>query len=113
MIKGISEVLRQPEFCQLEQVQMLLHLLEEQQEQLFPLIFQIANQETNKRVKVQIGSENNLESMQICTLICANYCQDQTPIGSVGMIGPKRMLYENAIALEETTADYLSETLSN
>lgn len=113
MIRGISEVLRQPEFSQLDQVQMLLHLLEEQQEQLFPLVFQLANQDSQKRVQVKIGSENNLESMQSCTLICANYCQAQTPIGSVGVIGPKRMLYENAIALVQTTADYLSETLSN
>lgn len=32
MIRGISEVLRQPEFSQLQQVQMLLHLLEEEQD---------------------------------------------------------------------------------
>jgi heat-inducible transcriptional repressor len=32
-IHGVSEVIRQPEFSQLEQVQMLLHLLEQEQEQ--------------------------------------------------------------------------------
>ncbi|NJN91585.1 MAG: heat-inducible transcriptional repressor HrcA, partial [Leptolyngbyaceae cyanobacterium SL_5_14] len=35
-----------------------------------------------------------------------------TPVGSVGMLGPTRMVYENAIALVEATADYLSEALS-
>jgi heat-inducible transcriptional repressor len=39
VIKGISEVLKQPEFCQVDQVKMLLNLLEEKQDYLFPLIF--------------------------------------------------------------------------
>ena len=47
--------------------------------------------------------------MQTCSLVSANYYQDNIPIGSVGIIGPTRMLYENAIALVETTADYLSD----
>jgi heat-inducible transcriptional repressor len=64
------------------------------------------------KVTIRIGSENPLESMQICTLISATYQQGNVPIGSVGMIGPTRMLYSNAIALVETVADYISETLS-
>lgn len=113
MIHGVSEVLRQPEFSQLQQVQMLLHLLEEEQDQLLPLIFELPDQETpNKRVSIKIGSENPLESMRPCTLISAFYRQGNTPVGSVGIIGPTRMLYENAIALVESTADYLSDALS-
>lgn len=112
MIKGISEVVRQPEFSQIEQVQMLLHLLEQQQEQLLPLIFDLPlSNQSFQKVKVSIGSENLLESMRPCSLISAIYKQGNNGIGSVGVIGPTRMLYENAIALVESTADYLSETL--
>jgi heat-inducible transcriptional repressor len=113
VIHGVAEVLRQPEFSQLQQVQTLLYLLEEEQEQLFPIIFtlpDLANQ--SKRVKIKIGSENPLEPMRICTLVAANYYQDDIPVGSVGVIGPTRMLYQNAIVLVETTAEYLSEALS-
>ncbi|MDJ0725741.1 MAG: heat-inducible transcriptional repressor HrcA [Prochloraceae cyanobacterium] len=113
MVRGISEALRQPEFSQLEQVQTLLHLLEAEQDLLLPLIF--ADPELNnsdRKVSIKIGSENPLESMHPCTLISSVYRQGDRSAGSVGIIGPTRMLYENAIALVESTADYLSEVLS-
>ena len=113
MIHGVSEVLRQPEFSQLQQVQMLLHLLEEEQDKLLPLILDIPESElSNRRVTVKIGTENPLESMRPCSLISATYSQGDVPVGSVGLIGPTRMLYENTIPLVESTADYLSEALA-
>ena len=107
VIHGVAELVRQPEFSQLQQVQTLLSLLEKQ-EQLSPVIFTFPELESLKRVSVKIGMENSLEPMQTCTLVSANYYQDEVPVGSVGVLGPKRMLYENAIALVKNTADYLS-----
>lgn len=113
MIRGISEVLRQPEFSELHQVQMLLHLLEEEQEQLWPVIFELPESLASKsRVKVRIGSENPLKPMRTCALVCATYQQGEVPVGSVGILGPTRMIYENAIALVETAADYLTDALT-
>ncbi|NEO29984.1 MAG: heat-inducible transcriptional repressor HrcA [Symploca sp. SIO3C6] len=113
MIRGVSEVLRQPEFSQLQQVQMLMHLLEEEQEQLSSVIFDLPDlQEFQPRVSVRIGSENPLEPMRICTLVSANYQQDLEPVGSVAILGPTRMIYENAIALVAASANYLTEALS-
>ncbi|MGF1482628.1 MAG: heat-inducible transcriptional repressor HrcA [Cyanophyceae cyanobacterium] len=111
LIQGISTALHQPEFSQLEQVQMLLHLLEVEQEQLLPLIFDLPESSAS-RVKITIGAENPLESMRPCTLVSCTYRQGEVPVGSVGIIGPTRMLYESAIPLVETTADYLSEAFS-
>jgi heat-inducible transcriptional repressor len=114
IMHGVSEVLRHPEFSHLQQVQMLLHLLEQQQDQLIPLICESTQQDIlSQKVKIRIGSENPLESMRLCTLVSAVYRQGEYPIGSVGIIGPTRMLYENTIPLVETTADYLTETLSD
>jgi len=113
LIRGVSEVLRQPEFSELQQVQMLMHLLEEEQDQLWPLIFESGESEVpRKRVTVRIGSENTLEPIRTCTLISATYRQGAVPVGSVGVLGPTRMVYENAIAVVEAAADYLSEALS-
>lgn len=113
MIRGISEVLRQPEFSELQQVQMLLHLLEEEQDQLWPVIFKLPEGlASERRVTVRIGSENPLEPMRTCALVCATYKQGEVPVGSVGILGPTRMIYENAIALVETAADYLTGALS-
>ncbi len=113
MIHGIAEVLRQPEFYQLEQVQILLHLLEEERDKLRSDIFPIRfKKQSESGVTIRIGAENTLEPMRTCTLIAANYHQDNIPVGSVGIIGPTRMIYKNAIALVESTADYLSDILS-
>ncbi|MBC6476370.1 MAG: heat-inducible transcriptional repressor HrcA [Hormoscilla sp. GM102CHS1] len=112
-ISGVAEVLRQPEFSQLQQVQTLIGLLEEEPLQILPLIFEDPDVDaTGRRVNVWIGSENPLEKMRTCTLIVSRYCKGAVPVGSVGVLGPTRMVYENAIAVVEATADYLSEALS-
>jgi heat-inducible transcriptional repressor len=113
LIRGISEVLRQPEFGQLQQVQMLLRLLEEEQDRLLPIVFELPEFDAlQKRVTVRIGAENKLEPLSTCALITANYHHRDVPVGSVGVIGPTRMIYENAIAMVEAAADHLSEALS-
>jgi heat-inducible transcriptional repressor len=112
LINGVSEVIRrQPEFAELQQVQTIMQLLESEQDQLLSLIFE-ATEPEGKRVVVRIGAENTLEPIRTCTLVSATYHRGSVPVGSVGMLGPTRMVYENAIALVEATADYLSEALN-
>jgi heat-inducible transcriptional repressor len=129
MIRGIAEVLQQPEFSELEQVKALLHLLESEQDRLWQLIFDSSNLDltslgtessdrqnilpTNlSKITVRIGTENPLKPMQACTLISTTYHQNSIPVGSIGLLGPKRMLYENAIALVQSAADYISHAIS-
>ena len=113
MVSGLSEVLRQPEFSQLHQIKMLLSLLEEEPEQLLTLILQEPELDSQtQKATIRIGSENPLEPMRSCALISAIYRQGNNPIGSVGVIGPTRILYENVVPLVESAADYLSEALS-
>jgi heat-inducible transcriptional repressor len=112
LIGGLAELLRLPEFSQLQQVQTLVQLLEQEQELLWPLIFESTQLEApGKRVTVRIGSENPLEPIQSCTLISSTYHRGSMPVGSVGVLGPTRMVYENAIAVVEAAADYLSEAM--
>lgn len=117
MIYGLAEALRQPEFAELPQLQTLLHFLEEEQERLWPLIFANGDRSvpsssiSSSRVTVTIGSENPLEQMQTYALVSANYHQGSAAMGSIGVLGPTRMFYENTIPLVEATADYLSDAL--
>lgn len=113
LISGVSEVLRQPEFSELHHIKTIMHLLEEEQHQLMPLIFDQPDLDgSGRRVTVRIGSENPLEPMRTCTLISSTYNRGSTAVGSVGVLGPTRMVYEDTIALVEATADYLSDALS-
>ncbi len=114
MIRGVSEVLRQPEFSQSQQVQTIIHLLEEEPDQLWPLIFEEpeTGEKLRKKVSIRIGTENPLAPIQTCTLISAIYRRGLVAIGSVGVLGPTRMDYETGIAVVTAAADYLSAALS-
>ncbi|AHJ30509.1 heat-inducible transcriptional repressor HrcA [Nodularia spumigena CS-584] len=114
MVRGVAEVLRQPEFSQLQQVQTIIQLLEEEQDQLWRLIF--AEPETEEagksKVTVRIGTENPLEPIRTCTLITSTYRRGLLPVGSVGVLGPTRLDYDSAIAVVAAAADYLSDAFS-
>lgn len=109
--QGLSKLVQQPEFSHIEQIKILLQLIEKEQDQLLPLVFNTQENILDQKVKITIGSENPLESMQFCSLISAYYYQGEYPAGSVGIIGPTRIAYEYAIALVESTANYLSKQL--
>ncbi|MBD2679087.1 MULTISPECIES: heat-inducible transcriptional repressor HrcA [Nostoc] len=114
MVRGVAEVLRQPEFSQLQQVQTIIHLLEEEQDQLWRLIFEEPEPEDlgKSKVTVRIGAENPLEPIRTCSLISSTYRRGSVPVGSVGVLGPTRLDYESAIAVVAAAADYLSEAFS-
>ncbi|MBG1257985.1 HrcA family transcriptional regulator [Nostoc commune] len=114
MVRGVSEVLRQPEFSQLQQVQTIIHLLEEEQDQLWRLIFEEPEFDdvAKPKVTVRIGAENPLEPIRTCTLISSTYRRGSIPVGSVGVLGPTRLDYESAIAVVASAADYLSEAFN-
>lgn len=122
LINGVAELLRRhPEFSEVQQVQTIIQTLESEPGQLWSLIFDAApalpNPESSgsrgaSRVTVRIGAENPLEPFRSCALVSATYRRGAVPVGSVGMLGPTRMVYENAIAIVETAANYLSQTLS-
>jgi len=112
-ISGLTELLRQPEFTQLHQVQAIIQLLEEDQASLFPLIFEPTDFQTHQnRVTVRIGTEIALEPIQRCALISSTYSCDQVTVGSVGVLGPTRIDYERAIASVQAIATHLSGTIS-
>lgn len=114
MVRGIGEVLRQPEFSQVQHVQTIIQLLEEEQDQLWHLICEEAGMDdpNKSKVTVRIGTENPLEPIRTCTLISAIYRRGSVPVGSVGVLGPTRLDYESAIAVVAAAADYLSEAFS-
>jgi heat-inducible transcriptional repressor len=116
VMSGLAEVLRQPEFSEAHQIQAIVKLLEEDQARLLPLFRDKPSQDLQPAVyadvKVWIGSENPIEPMQGCALVVSNYTNQDTSVGSVGVLGPTRMMYENAVSVVKATADYLSNALS-
>ena len=64
------------------------------------------------RVKVLIGSELNLPDISDCSLVLSHYGYDNQVLGSLGIIGPKRIPYKKIIPLVDYVAKKLSQTIS-
>ncbi len=61
------------------------------------------------RVYLRIGSELPAAAMQRCSLVAANYGLAHRNLGTVGVLGPRRMDYPAVIGSVEATARCLSE----
>jgi heat-inducible transcriptional repressor len=64
------------------------------------------------RVKVLIGRETNLPVISECSLILSHYGDRSQVLGSVGIIGPKRLPYKRIIPLVDSVAKRISQTIS-
>jgi heat-inducible transcriptional repressor len=64
------------------------------------------------RVKVLIGRESNLPAIAECSLILSHYGDRSQVMGSVGIIGPKRLPYKKIIPLVDDVAKKISEKIT-
>ncbi len=123
LVSGLAEVLDQPEFSERSQIRSLVQLLEDGRDQLWPLISTARLTEAdsllgeatsnNQRLRIWIGTENPVAPMQSCALVTSLYGSAPGPVGSLGVLGPTRMLYENAVAAVEAAANYLTDAVAN
>ena len=105
---GTTNILTQPEFRSVKKIHQMLSLFERES-----LLFEILEQNlTEDDVVVRIGTENEHEDIQECTLITAAYKINRRILGSVGVIGPTRMDYQWVIAVLRRLVEQLNRTLS-
>ncbi len=109
LIEGINHLLDQPEFQgDLNRIKALLKTVEEKQ-RLIELL-DLCMQEDGP--SIIIGEEHPLEEMQGCSLIAQSYKMDNATVGTVAIVGPKRMDYSKMIEIVNTSAANMSEYLS-
>ncbi len=63
-------------------------------------------------VKIFIGGESDVASLEEFSVITAPYEIEGEVVGTVGVIGPRRMAYERIIPIVDITAKLLSSSLS-
>jgi heat-inducible transcriptional repressor len=63
-------------------------------------------------VQIFIGNESGMAELDGCSVITAGYEVDGKVVGSVGVIGPTRMAYDQVIPIVDITARLLSSALS-
>ena len=62
-------------------------------------------------VQIFIGSENELQDMESCSLITSTYSKENHTLRALGVIGPTRMDYEKIIPIVDYTAQMVSKML--
>ena len=66
-----------------------------------------------EQLQVVIGTENQCEEMNLCSVVMAEYGQEGQPMGKIGIIGPTRMEYSRIIPLVRCTADIINQLMES
>ena len=98
---GATNIFKYPELSDKQSAQEIISAFEEKQ-QLAELVTQTLASDENKGIQVYIGSETPVRTMKDCSVVTATYELGQGMQGTVGIIGPKRMDYENVMKTLKT-----------
>jgi len=95
---GALNMLKLPEFSDLSKATSLMETLEKKDQIRQLLLSDYDETELmHDGVSVKIGLETGIKEMEDCSLITTTYHIGGKPLGVIGVIGPKRMDYKNAI----------------
>lgn len=105
---GATNMLLQPEFRDVQKVTPVLSWLEHPSFVLKALS-RVDGDLLQGRATVRIGGENDVQTLQDCSLITATYRMGSGPLGVIGVIGPTRMDYGRVIRLLEHLSSRLTD----
>ena len=105
---GATNIFRYPELSDNGKASELISTFEEKQ-QLSDLVNQTLENSDSKGIQVYIGQETPIQSMKDCSVVTATYELGEGLQGTIGIIGPKRMDYENLLKTLKTLTEQLDE----
>lgn len=107
---GVNNILEFPEFRDLNKAKNIFQTFEEK-EALFSIFENNANQK-NSSIQILIGDENSIEPLKNCSIIKAEYEVDGA-IGNIGIIGPTRMDYAQAISVLNEIVNHINKFIKS
>ncbi|MDO4649591.1 MAG: heat-inducible transcriptional repressor HrcA [Eubacteriales bacterium] len=93
---GATNIFKYPELADTSKASELISTFEEKQ-QLADLVREKMTDSEETGVSVYIGDEMPIKTMKDCSVVTATYELGQGMHGTIGIIGPKRMDYENVV----------------
>jgi len=108
VFQGVSKLIDKPELFSMDKLKSLFQNFEEKIK-LAKLLSDVISLE---RVKVLIGSESNIPDIADCAFVLSHYGYNNQVLGTLGIIGPKRIPYRKIIPLVDRVAQKLSQTIS-
>lgn len=109
---GATNIFKYPELTDSGQARELISAFEEKQ-QLVDLVNESLAGEENTGIQVYIGSESPVQTMKDCSVVTATYELGEGMKGTIGIIGPKRMDYENVVGSLKTLKNQLDGIFKN
>jgi heat-inducible transcriptional repressor len=107
-VGGTSKIAADLEsFATAESAAHLLELLEHQ-----VVVVSLVRSLLDEGVNVSIGSENKIEELRDCAIVLAPYLIEGEMAGTVGVLGPTRMDYRQAIGAVAAVSQQLGRLLS-
>jgi heat-inducible transcriptional repressor len=104
-VGGTAQVARA--FDAIETVRSVLGILEQQY-----VVVTLLRDVLDRGLHVAIGSETGMEPLAQCALVVAPYEIEGERLGTIGVLGPTRMNYPQALAAVAVVSDRLSDTLA-
>ncbi len=106
-VGGASRIIgEQNAFATVERASRLLEMLEQQ-----VVVVSLVRDLLDQGVTVSIGSENDVDDLRDCSLVLAPYRVDGQMAGTVGVLGPTRMDYQQALAAVAAVSQQLGKLL--
>lgn len=105
-MEGTTNIFNYPEYNDIDNAKEILNLLYDKD----CVVKLIA---PNGDMTIKIGDENYLPEAKNCSVISAEYSIGDGPIGTIGLIGPRRINYSKVIAIMAQVMKELNETLRN
>jgi heat-inducible transcriptional repressor len=106
---GLLNVMEAPEFAHSDKLRQVFSALENRT-YLGELVGSVAG---SGRIRIVIGAENAREEMHDVTLILAPYGRPGRALGVVGVLGPTRMSYPNAIGTVSFVSGLMDELVDH
>jgi heat-inducible transcriptional repressor len=107
-LQGTSRLLGKGGFSDIDKLRSLFRSFEEKA----ALARLLSDFVSLDRVKVLIGSEANFPNVEDCSLVLSHYGYSNQVLGTLGIIGPKRIPYEKIIPLVDRMAKRVSLALT-
>ena len=109
---GATNIFKYPELADKSKASELISAFEEKQE-LADLVKEHMSDADNNGLSVYIGEEMPIKTMRDCSVVTATYELGQGMKGTIGIIGPKRMDYENVVDSLKSLKVQLDSLLKN
>ena len=93
---GATNIFKYPELADSKKASELLDTFEEKQS-LIELLNDSSNENESTGIQVYIGDESPISTMKDCSIVTATYELGDGVKGTIGIVGPKRMDYENVV----------------